>query len=76
MTGQCRHDKDLFCLFLPTHKKKEGNPTHIAHIAKATRTYAENKTLSKSAILQTHLNNILISKVVFHSIKGNNLVTS
>ncbi len=53
MTGQCRHDGNLFCFFLPTHKK-EGNPTHIAHIAKAPRANAPTKALSKSAILLTH----------------------
>ncbi|HAF29435.1 MAG TPA: hypothetical protein DCG75_10350 [Bacteroidales bacterium] len=54
MTGQCRHDGNLFCFFLPTHKKEEGNPTHIAHIGKATRANAETKALPKSAILPTH----------------------
>ena len=54
MTGQCRHDGNLFCFFLPTHKKEEGNPTHIAHIAKAPQANAETKALSKSAILPTH----------------------
>jgi hypothetical protein len=54
MTGQCRHDGNLFCFFLPTHKKEEGNPTHIAHIAKAPQANATTKALSKSAILPTH----------------------
>lgn len=34
MIGQCRHEGNLFCFFLPTRKKEEGKPTHIAHIAK------------------------------------------
>jgi len=34
LTGQCKFDGNLFCFFLPTSKKEE-NPTHIAHIAKA-----------------------------------------
>ena len=54
MTGQCKFDGNLFCFFLPTHKKEEGNPTHIAHIAKAPRANAATKALSKSAILPTH----------------------
>jgi hypothetical protein len=57
MTGQCRHDGNLFCFFLPTHKKEEGNPTHIAHIAKAPQANADTKALSKSAILPTHPTN-------------------
>jgi len=54
MTGQCKFDRNLFCFFLPPAKKEEGNPTHIAHIAKATRANATTKALSKSAILPTH----------------------
>ena len=42
-----------FIFFLPP-AKKEGNPTHIAHIAKAPRANAKAKALSKSAILLTH----------------------
>jgi len=49
MTGQCRHDGNLFCFFLPTHKEEEGNLTHIVHIAKAPQA----KALSKSAIFPT-----------------------
>jgi len=52
MTGQCKFDGNLFCFFLPTHKE-EGNPTHIAHIAKAPQANAETKALAKSAILPT-----------------------
>jgi len=33
LTGQCKFDGNLFCFFLPP-AKKEGNPTHIAHIGK------------------------------------------
>jgi len=35
LIGQCKFDGNLFCFFLPTHKKEERNPTHIAHIGKA-----------------------------------------
>jgi hypothetical protein len=54
LIGQGKFDGNLFCFFLPTRKKEEGNPTHIAHIAKAPRANAEGKALSKSAILPTH----------------------
>ena len=37
-------------------------PTHIAHIAKASRAIAETKALSKSAILPTHQNFVLLRK--------------
>lgn len=50
MTRQCRHDVNLFCFFLPPAKKEEGNPTHIAHIAKAPQANATTKALAKSAI--------------------------
>jgi hypothetical protein len=43
-----------FCFFLPPAKKEEENPTHIAHIAKASQANAQTKALSKSAILPTH----------------------
>ncbi len=55
MTGQYRHDGNLFCFFLPTRKKEEGNPTHIAHIAKAPHANAPTNALPKSAILPTHI---------------------
>jgi hypothetical protein len=42
----------LFFFFPPA--KEERNPTHIAHIAKATRANAQTKALPKSAILPTH----------------------
>ena len=43
-----------FNFFYPPHKNFEILPTHIAHIAKAPRTNATTKALSKSAILLTH----------------------
>jgi len=49
----CKFDGNLFCFFLPPAKKEEGNPTHIAHIAKAPRANAQTKALPKSAILPT-----------------------
>jgi len=55
MTGQCKFDGNLFCFFLPPAKKEERNPTHIAHIAKATQANATTKDLAKSAILPTLL---------------------
>lgn len=39
-------------MFFPTRKKEEGNPTHIAHIAKAPQANAQTKALPKSAIGQ------------------------
>jgi len=54
LIGQCKFDGNLFCFFLPTRKKEEGNPTHIAHIGKAPRANAPTKALPKSAILPTH----------------------
>jgi hypothetical protein len=42
-----------FVFFFPPQKKKKGNPTHIAHIAKAPQANAQSKALSKSAILPT-----------------------
>jgi hypothetical protein len=39
--------------FLPTCKKEE-NPTHITHIAKAPQAKTKTKTLPKSAILPMH----------------------
>jgi hypothetical protein len=41
-----------FVFFFPP--AKEGNPTHIAHIAKAPLANAETNALSKSTILPTH----------------------
>lgn len=54
MIGQCKFDGNLFYFFLPTRKKEE-NPTHIAHIAKAPLANATAQALSKSAILPTLL---------------------
>jgi hypothetical protein len=42
-----------FVFFFPTLKEK-GNPTHIAHIAKAPRANAQTKALPKSAIFPSH----------------------
>jgi len=53
MTRQCKFDGNLFCFFLPP-AKKERNPTHIAHIAKAPQANAQTKALPKSAILPSH----------------------
>ena len=44
---------NLFCFFFP-QQKKERNPSHIAHIAKAPRANANTKALPKSAILPAH----------------------
>jgi len=55
LTVLCKFDGNLFCFFLPTRKKEERNPTHIAHIGKAPQANAETKVLPKSAILSTHL---------------------
>jgi len=43
-----------FVFYLPPAKKEEGNPTHIAHIAKAPQANAQTKALPKSAILPSH----------------------
>jgi len=48
LIGQCRFDGNLFCFFLPTHKKEEGNPTHIAAHLQAPRANAQNQSLQKS----------------------------
>jgi len=45
---------EIYFVFFFPPAKKERNPTHIAHIAKAPRANAETKALSKSAILPTH----------------------
>ena len=63
MTGQCKFDGNLFCFFLPTHKKEE-NPTRIAHIAKAPRANAETKALAKSAILLSLIEEKLTKKTI------------
>jgi len=52
---------DVFYFFATAHFLKQ-LPTHIAHIAKASRANAENKALSKSAILPTHQNFVLLRK--------------
>lgn len=76
MTGQCKFDGNLFCLFL-LNRKKEGNPTHIAHIAKAPRVNAVTKALSRSAILPTHHNNKLrIKQILLFDFQLNNFQNS
>jgi hypothetical protein len=61
LTGQCKFDGNLFCFFLPTRKKEE-NPTYIAHIAKATRANAQTKALPKSATDRRELTNTFENK--------------
>ena len=46
--------------FLPTAHFLKQFPTHIAHIAKAPHANATTKALSKSAILPTHKNFVLL----------------
>jgi len=53
MTGLCKFDEIYFVFFFPP-TKEEGNPTHIAHIAKASQAAAQTKALPKSAILPSH----------------------
>jgi len=48
---------------------------HLAHCLLPANALTKRKGKSQRAKLPTHLDNRLISKVVFHSIKGNNLVT-
>jgi len=69
LTGQCKFDGNLFCFFLPPAKKEEGNPTHIAHIAKAPRASAEAKALSKSAILPTHPSKFVTFELLMNDFK-------
>ena len=47
---------------------------HLAHCLLPSNTQPKQNGKSQRAKLPTLLNNRLISKVVFHSIKGNNLV--
>ena len=49
MTGQCRHDGNLFCFFLPP-AKKEGNPTHIAAHCQATPADTQTKACQRATI--------------------------
>jgi hypothetical protein len=77
LIGQCKFDGNLFCFFLPPAKKEEGNPTHIAHIAKAQRANATTKALPKSAILLTHQNNKLrIKQILLFDFQLNNFYNS
>lgn len=48
---------------------------HLTHCLLPANTQAKRQSKSQRAKLPTLLNNRLISKGVFHSIKGNNLVT-
>lgn len=48
---------------------------HLAHCLLLANTQAKRQGKSQRAKLPTLLDNRLISKVVFNSIKGNNLVT-
>jgi hypothetical protein len=48
---------------------------HLAHCLLPANTQPKRQGKIQRAKLPTLLNNRLISKVVFHSIKGNNLVT-
>jgi hypothetical protein len=48
---------------------------HLAHCLLPANTQAKRQGKSQRAKLPTLLDNRLISKVVFNSIKGNNLVT-
>lgn len=48
---------------------------HLAHCLLPANTLAKRQGKSQRAQLPTLLDNRLISKVVFHSIKDNNLVT-
>jgi len=48
-----------FVFFFPRSKKKRGNPTHIARIAKAPRAYAKTKALPKSATDRRELTNTI-----------------
>lgn len=48
---------------------------HLAHCLLPAKTQAKRQGKSQRAKLPTLLNNKLISKVVFYSIKGDNLVT-
>ena len=48
---------------------------HLAHCFLPSNTQAKRQAKSQRAKLPKLLDNSLISKVVFHKIKGNNLVT-
>jgi len=66
-----------FVFFFPPQKKEERNPTHIAHITKATRANATTKALPKSAILLTHQNNKLrIMQILLFDFQLNNFQNS
>ncbi len=51
MTGQCKFDGNLFCFFLPTRKKEERNPTHIAAHLQARTSQRSNQSFAKECNL-------------------------
>lgn len=53
-----------FFIFATAHFLKQ-LPTHIAHIAKATRANAETKALSKSAILPAFYSSVCLLLCIF-----------
>jgi hypothetical protein len=59
--------KPHFLFFIPD--------AHLAHCLLPANAMPKRQGKSQRAKLPTHLDNRLISKVVFHPIKGNNLVT-
>jgi hypothetical protein len=67
------YEKVLF--FADTHFLFLIPDAHLAHCLLPANTQANRQGKSQRAKLPTLLNNRLISKVVFNSIKGNNLVT-
>jgi len=58
---------EIYFVFFFPPQKKEGNPTHIAHIGNAPRANAKTKALPTSEILPTHTeqldNYILFSEI-------------
>lgn len=67
------YEKVLF--FADTHFLFLIPDAHLAHCLLPANTQAKRQGKSQRAKLPTLLNNRLISKVVFNSIKGNNLFT-
>ncbi len=51
MTGLCKFDGNLFCFFLPTHKREEETPPTLQHVCKAPHAHAQTKSLQKSGNL-------------------------
>jgi hypothetical protein len=62
---------NLFCFFLPTREKEEGNSTHIAHIDKAPRANAQTKACQRvqsshppvTTMVRFHISCYLLKKV-------------